>query len=489
MFVLQLATNSDEIDFLGEAFRLADGGFELEVPKKEQIWGATSRFGLGARLLDSYYENRKITITFEIHGFNRQDIVDKIGRIEAMLDLARRHSIDEDPDRVELRYRWSQQADDKQVYFEVVDGEFMLPSDVLSVGNILQNSEFMGVHGSVLYDCKLELTVLPHAFGVSPVNGSLIEVPLSNGNGTRVTGGILVYSHDDTDAQHDNWVSISGADVPGDAPAITKLQVLMVDGGSLPARIAVGHSLTSTPQFAHIIEDSIVESSAGRTQVSNAAASGGTYSSFDFTSVTPAKFATWNIANAHVYGGKAYRAVAVSFLGIGFASSMNYMLKLTSSTDDVFFQTDWVSPVETAVNYLDLGVVVLPPFQGKLTAVEDIKLSLWGFRKAAGTTTFSIDYIYLLPISEGYRALQNKLPVVSGAWGSLVIDDPWNGVVYASSGSKNLGTFEGMFAPIRLIPKKDQRLYFLFNDLYSFQPPTFRYYVRAWVAPLYKTLA
>jgi biotin operon repressor len=129
-----------------------------------------------------------------------------------------------------------------------------------------------------------------------------------------------------------------------------------------------------------------------------------------------------------------------------------------------------------------------PPFSPNLNDIADLNLSLYGFRKFAGTSAFSIDYLFLLPVKEGYRIILNKVPAADGSFGSILVDDAWNNMLYTSNGTKNLGTLDGLFSPIRLIPGADQRLYFLFNDLYAFQPTGFHYQVRVWTVPLFMTL-
>ena len=50
-------------------------------------------------------------------------------------------------------------------------------------------------------------------------------VPLSNGNGSRVTAGLLVHNHLDATPGHDNFVEVTAADAPGDLPARLWIQL------------------------------------------------------------------------------------------------------------------------------------------------------------------------------------------------------------------------------------------------------------------------
>jgi len=86
--------------------------------------------------------------------------------------------------------------------------------------------------------------------------GPEIELPLTNGNGTNVTGGLTVYNHDDGDAGHDNYVQIAGADVGGVIPAPAKIRTLNTYNSSArSAQFFVAHNAFSTPtSFAHILE-------------------------------------------------------------------------------------------------------------------------------------------------------------------------------------------------------------------------------------------
>ena len=89
--------------------------------------------------------------------------------------------------------------------------------------------------------------------------------------------------------------------------------------------------------------------------------------------------------------------------------------------------------------------------------MADLHISLWGQRKTPGESEFSIDYLYLLPIAEGYRVLVNKVPPANGSFGDTLVDDNWNDLLYVTDGTHNLGTLDGLFSPIRLIPGEDQR--------------------------------
>lgn len=486
-FVLKLKSSTHEVDFLGPTYVLSDGGLKIDPPERDNVWGSVSKYGLGARLLDYTVNNRTISINFQVKTATRSAMLDAISTIETLLRTARERSINQEPTRVSLYYQWDGRA--TVTYFEIIDGTFRYPEDIMSVEQVVQyNGEVY-----TIVDCTLELVAHPYSYGISPVDGTPTEIPLKNGNtsGSYVTGGVTVYNQDDSDAGQDNWVDILGSDVIGDAPSITIIEITGVSTGGPPQRIAIGHRIESTPMPAHILEESAFTESAEveATPLTGSGYSGGSADIYDFDNVNQVSLGYWTIQDSHVYGGQPYRAVAVAALGYPFDTDMNYQLRLTLPADEntIFYQTDWVSPL-VEENYLDFGVIVLPPFKG-ITSVADLRLNLYGFRKFTGTSQFSIDYLYLLPIREGYRVLQNRVTSTSGGFGDKFVDNNWESIQYAEDGGDRLGIIDGLFSPIRLIPGKNQRLYFLFNDLFSFQPPTFSYTVRVYSIPLYVTMA
>ena len=152
-----------------------------------------------------------------------------------------------------------------------------------------------------------------------------------------------MYSVDDNVAGRDNYVEILGSDVIGDALAITKISIEGVSTGSIPAKVSIGHHKKKT--IAHIYEDETMAFADNFVAVVDAGASHGTYRMFAFTPETESKFGSWLVQNPEDYGAEAYRATLVARLGFPFDPGMNYKLKITpTSTDTVFFETDWVSP-------------------------------------------------------------------------------------------------------------------------------------------------
>ena len=154
-FILALANEDTVIDFISDDYHLMDGGFRLNPPKKEQVWGNASKLGLGRKLIDYYYENRDAEILFRLHSTSRARLISMVNDIERILNQAREHSMGTSGSRVELRYQWEGSA--SPTYFEVIDGEFSYPDDIMSVEQIVQ---FDGTYYSI-HDCKLTLIMQP----------------------------------------------------------------------------------------------------------------------------------------------------------------------------------------------------------------------------------------------------------------------------------------------------------------------------------------
>lgn len=269
-YTLILRDDSDSVNFMGVAYRLRDGGLDIWTPKKKQVWGGESVYSHGSQLVTSTFENRKVRLWFQITGESRSEITQNVSRIEQILEHARQRSIEETGSRVELEYQWDGAS--KSTYFEVIDGELRWPKDTMSVKQVHQQDE----NGRwIITNFYLTLVCAPFAYSISPVSGAATELPLTNGNGTDVTGGLTVWNHNDSGTGHDNWVEIDGTSFDSDFNAKVKL-VLKSDSGEAEktSKIYMGVRQKNLG-FVNILEDADVSSTVRDTTIGSALADDG----------------------------------------------------------------------------------------------------------------------------------------------------------------------------------------------------------------------
>jgi len=249
-FLLKMTDGTISIDFISTPYRLRDGGLDIWTPDKKQVWGGESVYSHGSQLITSTFENRRVRAWFHVTGNTRDELLNNISQIERLLENARERSINQTGARVELQYQW--EGATNTTYFEVIDGELRWPRNTMSVTQVHQTDE-KGRY--IIKDFYLILSCAPFAYPISPVNGTPIELSLTNGNGTDITGGLRVWNHDDAGSGDDNWVEIDGVDIDGDYPALVKL-FLESEAGEAEntGKIYIGVRKGDLG-FVHILED------------------------------------------------------------------------------------------------------------------------------------------------------------------------------------------------------------------------------------------
>ena len=184
---LYMKYGATTLDFQSGGYKLIDGFFP-ETPDQ------------GAASVTEQF-------TILISGSSSTDLRSKIAAVTLALEHARRH-------RDDAGAAW--------LYFSVDD------TDSEGMSKILD--------GMVMYDSKLDPNWRRNKARVTIViehepywdSHNEYAVPLTNGNGSRVTSGLTVLNHDDAGAGppvNDNWVQIDAADIVGDMPGRTRLEI------------------------------------------------------------------------------------------------------------------------------------------------------------------------------------------------------------------------------------------------------------------------
>ncbi|MGA9397057.1 MAG: hypothetical protein WBV22_02250 [Anaerolineaceae bacterium] len=307
--------------------------------------------------------------------------------------------------------------------------------------------------------------------------GSELELPLTNRNGSRVTGGLAITNH--ADGAHDNSILIDGEDVNGDLPGCIKLAVTNTSGGAALRTLIVALNVNSNPiGFEPVFE---AETGAGGVTTPSSTCSGGGYKALSWTGSDEVELLSWvmNAARVQDAGGNAFRfllrlAGAVSYLDLWLR------LRVKGGTgDSVVGETDW-APVKAGDGLQELGPLPLPP--GSLppgATGMPLKLVLVARRQSAGSHALNLDYLALLAV-DGFRRYQAVVPLpVTGQ----LVDDPLGVVASYQSGSGWLATHLALGAPLELEPGVSQRLSFFHDEEGGLAPVERSLSVRAWFRP------
>ena len=468
-FVLRLTDGSDTIDFMDLQFQLEDGGLQITPPEEVQTWTDPSPSG-GASLVDSRLGNRTVTVTFHVAGANRSVIRQGINRINALMRTAREHSLGRSSTRVTFQYAW----DDVDVVdnFEVLAGKLILPDDVMSVEKI--QSKWDDLYR--LRGCQLEMTVSPNAYGLSPSTDELIELPLSNRNGTDITNGIYIRPFTDPRSVQsfnhyiDNYVDIKGSDIQGDAPAKLRIEMAAWSSGSQVDRVVIGaHEKHAGQMQFHWADPKVEMLVSGTSRAVDYAMGGSIWRSNNLYKTWTGKVFRIKLTSPEVYGSKKYRVfMSTGYWPFMFPTRIPMRLQVENEKGVVLAQGPIVEQYFSSSGLAmiqDLGVVQLPPHSSKLPDPQDIYLVLYVVNSAAYDFAMTLNHVWLVPVENGYRylKLQQGVSFYHNS-GPNIVDDYWNNVSYISDffyGSA-ISAVQSMYSPIVLYPGKDQRIYFNF---------------------------
>jgi hypothetical protein len=488
-FILTLRDDIESIDFLSEAYQLQDGGLVISIPEQREVWGGDSIFAQGEQLVQTSFANREATITFEITGATRDELIQNVARIDRILERAKRRSIEERGTRVELVYAWD--STENTTYFEAVSGKLEWPENVMSVEQVHQKHSDRWV----ITDFILTLVLYPFAYPVSPVSGAAGLITISNINGTATEELIVSNRNDNT---HDNFVEIYGNQLAGAFPLPVSL-VLKGDSGEAEktGKIYIGVRQGDL-NFRPILEDNAATyriGSVGSTSDPDYS-SGGTYSNLVHTvtdpgshpPIQPAVLARWSLTDSEMDATQgAFRIFGKVRDGFYWDPNANYALAITYQ-GTILHQTEWRTPLDTTISLFDFGTVFLPPWLGSNQGLAGVNIELKIWRKIYGTTTIKLDYLALLPQDGGYRVIQYR----GGGLGQLeyVVDDGWGKAVYhMTAAGKRSGLPFALMPPLTLKPGQTQRLYFLMEGVNGSSEISRRLKVSVGVVPTYMVLA
>jgi len=471
-YVLQLSDGTNTIDFLGSSgvswCLLEDGGLEITNPTKREMWSGSGAWRFGRELASFAYDNRKIRITFEIVGDDRDDILDKKTALVNLIELARDSQIRSLATPVYLKYQLDNTTN--HVYFDVLDGELTLPLNIMSLEAL---SWTVGSGQPSIKGFSLELTCKPFA----------------RGEAVQLVSGTTVYPVDDT--SRNNYVSWNGSAVKGDIAGPLTVRFLNTSSG-IPNTDIYGvwmglrdHGTPSNWTY-NVLEGEDATWVGSTTPYSDANYSGGSAYGVTIASTDDYRMCHWDIpdttaANVIDLRGRV-RVIALGY----FPQSAQFWITMRKWITDYVIYPRAIPGVYGSVYVCDLGVIDLlawgiEPDQG----AASVELTLWTKLATAGQSV-RVDALYMIPAEDykfrswkwmGYRQLTSTYMEDIGISNQLAY-----GVTFKAF------TAEPSGLPIHATPGNDARLYF------TWYTPTGSYYgngtasVYVWHTPYYVDL-
>lgn len=256
MAELILSDDIDSIDFMSGNYKLEDGSFDAQIPQRQEMRASTIGGAYTRDLLTMSYMNRTISFNFYVYGATDSVVHTRITTITRMLIRAQSEvylsggGYQQQTTTAEgnntgdaglrLKYRiktdsisitnedGDSDTDDGAIYFKVIAGD-------LEVENQYESARVAPSSNRFAY-CRLTLECEPFGLGVARIIGT------QTGNG--------FYSHPiDPDSSNVNRMFISAADVPGDAPALTRISTQLSNSTGIIIARDAGISLLNSTTF------------------------------------------------------------------------------------------------------------------------------------------------------------------------------------------------------------------------------------------------
>lgn len=238
---------------------------------------------------------------------------------------------------------------------------------------------------------------------------------------------------------------------------------------------------------------------------------GGSYYEVEFTGSATKDLVTWTMTKDQVAAQQGLVRIfgrLSAQAGAGVAAYRYWTQKCLyrlvfryisrSGGDPIIHTTPWVTPLDATTQLLDFASVRIPPYGvAGQDQVSQISVTIQAKLKAlyvADTVGLNIDYLMLLPIEYGYRAMETRGEGL--ARGDKIVDDGWKGIAYveqiasypsgASLGKASI--INAYMSPVWLQPGFDQRLYFIQESDSGIADPGRRFDVRLYAVNTFLNL-
>lgn len=304
---------------------------------------------------------------------------------------------------------------------------------------------------------------------------TLLQLPLTNRNGSNITNGLTLYNHTDGGAGHDNWATIAAGDIGGNIPAPVLLEYQnTTNDSSRISEIRTTINRESAPTtFTHILEGEA--RATGGTITADASASNGNYVNCSAIPINSTELLKWDLSSAllDAAGTNIFRPI----------------LRLANWTDnDVWLK--WVIRFDVSTIYespeffvgnvplVESPAFHLPPYANDLGANYPLTLHLYG-RSASGAGFIYLDFVQLSPM-DGYRVLTPK--GYGTPYNQSVVDDGIEEALYVNTGSQKQGIYIS-YGQLMLEPNRVHRIIVLVNTMTNGSTPDRTLKLKAWFRP------
>ncbi len=331
-----------------------------------------------------------------------------------------------------------------------VDGEFFYTP--ISNLHFEFNPEGYATHQTGSLRVILHFT-RPNRFDTDPV-----ELPLTNRNGSGVTGGITLFNHTDYHARHDSSVLIAPDDIETALPAPLRFELENTHDGEVLKDILVGLYHHPTNDEDDIFFLQAVELIGG-TQYYSADAINDYYRTITWPAGDWTALGAWSLSSLDVqlYAGRAYRPVLHLFNAHGY-DDINLKVQLQKGSN-ILWSGDLVF-ADPSYQYILFPPVRIPPHQllGEATP-HHVDLYIYGQHETSGTYTLDIDQLLLMPL-DGSASFLGFYDMDQD---DILIDDSFRGlhnVNYAANGAETVAHLR-QGGPLLLHPGEYNRLFFV----------------------------
>ncbi len=266
-------------------------------------------------------------------------------------------------------------------------------------------------------------------------DGALTELPLTNLNGSNITGGIQIYNCNDQTGtspnRRCNYVQISGDDIEGEIPAGCRITV--AGDAFTNAYYGAGNDYDLTLQTT--LEG---ETLGGGAAHSDSSCSGGSY-----TSLTGG---SWYVLSNKAKGQSFWPFARARII------SDQDIHKVALRVDQGLTRTNYPSLDPSAFQLIPLGFVHIPNAYTPDGLTATLLITF-------GTLPEDLDYLQLLPVNAGWRLVEGD-----GAEGNDgLIDDALEGFTYLTvAGISHTSSISG--PGVQITPGKDHQISFLFSE-------------------------
>lgn len=303
---------------------------------------------------------------------------------------------------------------------------------------------------------------------------TLVQVPLSNANGTNNTSGLTIVNHDDATAGKDNYAQIGVGVIAGDLPTPLQIELTNTSGAAVQyGQIMMACNAFSDPaNLTHVLQaESVLVS--GATVASDATCSNGQYTTVTFTN---SYGQVYSLSSALLRDTQGYDFhLLVRFKAVTSAAFVRPSIYDSAGLYPIWVGNEVYLPlISPAV--ADLGVVPLPPggYAG-ISAGLTLRLD-W---RSATTTAVDTDFFALFP-AHTYRRLSVLASVNNGG---AIADDAPNERAWVNNGAGEIASVSIQGMPLVVWPGLAQRLYFIWYQANMAAPINQSFTVKAWCRP------